>query len=184
MRRTSVASEANMEPSQGTEKEQTLAHRTALDEPDAPLSCSERHRTCSTARQCTVVPRSGRRGRRPNPVTSTRVPAGHPEGRGKEHSKGLPACVSLPGSPAFAWPVSQQSMSDRDYGAMGDAEPTVQGMTSEVHAFVDWLETGAVIYQIKMGDGRWTRWLVTRPGSIVTLICSWRQPRSMTSWAG
>ena len=44
--------------------EQTLAHRTALDEPDAPLSCSECHRPCSMARQCTVVPRSGRRGRR------------------------------------------------------------------------------------------------------------------------
>src|ERR1019366_5055270 len=49
---------------EGTKKEQTLAHRTALDEPDEPLSCSERHRTCSTARQRTVVPRSGRRGRR------------------------------------------------------------------------------------------------------------------------
>ena len=45
-------------------KEQTQAHRTALDEPDVPLSCSERHRPCSTAPQCTVVPRSGRRGRR------------------------------------------------------------------------------------------------------------------------
>ena len=44
--------------------EQTLAHRTALDEPDAPLSCSECHRPCSMARQRTVVPRSGRRGRR------------------------------------------------------------------------------------------------------------------------
>jgi hypothetical protein len=49
---------------EGTKKEQTLAHRTALDEPDAPLSCSKRHRTCSMTRQCTVIPRSGRRGRR------------------------------------------------------------------------------------------------------------------------
>jgi hypothetical protein len=49
---------------EGTEKEQTQAHRTALDEPDAPLPCSERHRPYSAARQCTVVPRSGRRGRR------------------------------------------------------------------------------------------------------------------------
>jgi hypothetical protein len=49
---------------EGTKKEQTQAHRTALDEPDAPLSCSERPRACSTARQRTVVPRSGRRGRR------------------------------------------------------------------------------------------------------------------------
>jgi len=49
---------------EGTKKEQTQAHRTALDEPDAPLSCSERHRPCSMARQRTVVPRSGRRGRR------------------------------------------------------------------------------------------------------------------------
>ena len=49
---------------EGTKKEQTLAHRTAPDEQNAPLPCSERHRTCSTARQRTVVPRSGRRGRR------------------------------------------------------------------------------------------------------------------------
>ena len=49
---------------EGTKKEQTQAHRTALDEPDAPLSCSERHRTCSMTRRRTVVPRSGRRGRR------------------------------------------------------------------------------------------------------------------------
>src|SRR5665811_1569575 len=47
--------------STGTEKEQTQAHRTA---PDAPLSCSECHRPCSMARERTVVPRSGRRGRR------------------------------------------------------------------------------------------------------------------------
>jgi hypothetical protein len=62
MRPASVASEADMKP--GNKKEQTLAHRTARDEPDAPLSCSECHRPCSTARQRTVVPRSGRRGRR------------------------------------------------------------------------------------------------------------------------
>ena len=49
---------------EGTKKEQTQAHRTALDEPDAPLSCSERPRACSAVRQRTVVPRSGRRGRR------------------------------------------------------------------------------------------------------------------------
>ena len=48
----------------GNRKEQTQAHRTAPDEPDAPLSCSECHRPCSTARQRTAVPRSGRRGRR------------------------------------------------------------------------------------------------------------------------
>ena len=48
----------------GNKKEQTQAHRTAPDEPDAPLSCSERHRTYSMTRQCTVIPRSGRRGRR------------------------------------------------------------------------------------------------------------------------
>ena len=49
---------------EGTKKEQTQAHRTAPDEQDAALSCSERHRPCSKARQRTVVPRSGRRGRR------------------------------------------------------------------------------------------------------------------------
>jgi hypothetical protein len=65
---------------EGTEKEQTLAHRTELDEPDASRSCSERHRTYSTALQRTVIPRSRRRGRRFNPVTPTSVPAGqrHP----------------------------------------------------------------------------------------------------------
>jgi hypothetical protein len=57
---TSVASQADMKPG----KEQTLAHWTALNEPDAPLSCLECHRPCSMARQRTVVPRSGRRGRR------------------------------------------------------------------------------------------------------------------------
>ena len=45
-------------------KDQTLAHRTALDESDAPLLCSECHSPCSMARQRTVVPRSRRRGRR------------------------------------------------------------------------------------------------------------------------
>ena len=50
--------------SQGTEMEQTQAHRAAPNEPEAPLSCSERRPTCSAARQRTVVPRSGRRGRR------------------------------------------------------------------------------------------------------------------------
>ncbi len=49
-------------------------------------------------------------------------------------------------------PVSHQGMSDWDHGVMGDAEPTVQGMTaSEVHAIVDWLETRAVVYQINGG---------------------------------
>ena len=43
-------------------------------------------------------------------------------------------------------------MSDWDHRVMGDAEPTVQGMTtSEVHDIVDWLETRAVVYQINGG---------------------------------
>jgi hypothetical protein len=49
---------------EGTEKGKTQVHRAVLDEPDAPLSCSERPRPCSAARQRTVIPRSGRRGRR------------------------------------------------------------------------------------------------------------------------
>ena len=61
MRPTSFASEADMKP--GNRKGTTLAHRTAPGEPDAPLSCSERPRPCSTARQRTVVPRPRRRGR-------------------------------------------------------------------------------------------------------------------------
>ena len=59
-----VKSEEPENVGEGTKKEQILAHRTALDEPDAPLTCSERHRPYSTALQRTVVPRSGRRGRR------------------------------------------------------------------------------------------------------------------------
>jgi hypothetical protein len=39
-------------------------YRAAPDEPDAPLSCSGCRRPCSMAQQRTVVPRSGRRGRR------------------------------------------------------------------------------------------------------------------------
>jgi hypothetical protein len=61
---------------EGTKKEQTLAHRTAPDEPDAPLTCSERHRPYSTALQRTVVPRSGRRGRRFKSCHPDRVSAG------------------------------------------------------------------------------------------------------------
>src|ERR1035437_9472317 len=57
-------------------KEQTQAHRTAPDEPDAPLTCSERHRSYSTALQRTVVPRSGRRGRRFKSCHPDRVSAG------------------------------------------------------------------------------------------------------------
>jgi lincosamide nucleotidyltransferase A/C/D/E len=49
-------------------------------------------------------------------------------------------------------PVGQPGMSDWDHGAMGDAEPTAQGMTAiEVHAIVEWLETRAVVYQINGG---------------------------------
>jgi hypothetical protein len=62
--------------SQGTKKDQTQGHRTALDEPDAPLSCSERHRPCSVTRQRTVIPRSGRRGRRFKSCHPDRVSAG------------------------------------------------------------------------------------------------------------
>ena len=62
--------------SQGTKKEQTQGHRTALDEPDAPLSCSECHRPCSMTRQRTVIPRSGRRGRRFKSCHPDCIPAG------------------------------------------------------------------------------------------------------------
>jgi lincosamide nucleotidyltransferase A/C/D/E len=49
-------------------------------------------------------------------------------------------------------PVGQPGMSDWNHGAMGDAEPAVQGMTAvEVHAIVEWLETRAVVYQINGG---------------------------------
>jgi hypothetical protein len=59
---TTVAFEAGMKP--GNRKGTTLAHRTAPDEPDAPPSCSKGPRAYSAARQRTVVPRSGLRGRR------------------------------------------------------------------------------------------------------------------------
>ena len=49
---------------EGTRKEQTHRHSTVLDELDAPVSCSKRTWACAMARDRTVVPRSGRRGRR------------------------------------------------------------------------------------------------------------------------
>src|SRR5450631_528119 len=77
--------------SQGTEKEQTQAHRTALDEPDAPLSCSERPRACSMARQRTVIPRSGRRGRRFKSCHPDRY-SRRPEARTR-NGEGLSCCA-------------------------------------------------------------------------------------------
>jgi len=77
---------------EGTKKEQTQPHRTARDEPDAPLSCSECHRPCSTARQRTVVPRSGRRGRR--------FKSCHPD-----HRHRSPTCANA----ALRWPAFHSS---------------------------------------------------------------------------
>ena len=77
--------------SQGTRKEQTRGHRTALDEPDAPLSCSKRHRPCSMTRQCTVVPRSGRRGRRFKSCHPDRY-SRRPEARTR-NGEGLSCCA-------------------------------------------------------------------------------------------
>jgi lincosamide nucleotidyltransferase A/C/D/E len=58
----------------------------------------------------------------------------------------------MPMSGLSGGPVGQPGMSDWDHGAMGDAEPTAQGMTAiEVHAIVEWLETRAVVYQINGG---------------------------------
>src|SRR5664279_1341895 len=94
---TACSSSTAQKPTHGcvtraTKKEQTQAHRTAPDEQDAPLSCSKRHRPCSTARQRTVVPRSGRRGRR--------FKSCHPD-----HRHRSPTCANA----ALRWPALHSS---------------------------------------------------------------------------
>ena len=59
-----MAMRKSSQVAEGTRKEQTRAHPTVLDELDAPLPCSKRPWACWMAPDRTVVPRSGRRGRR------------------------------------------------------------------------------------------------------------------------
>ena len=62
---------------EGTRKEQTQRHPTVLDELGAPLSCSKRAWACAMAQDGTVVPRSGRRGRRFKSCHPDHTCAGH-----------------------------------------------------------------------------------------------------------
>jgi hypothetical protein len=60
----------------GTKKEQTQAHRTAPDEPDAPLSCSERHARAQQHGSELWSPVRDEEAAGSNPVTPTSIPAG------------------------------------------------------------------------------------------------------------